>query len=277
MPSTMRQDVYRICLDFLETAENKRHWSIFNDVPWDRLDRSKATDKVGQCVELFCTEELYVPDYSSEGLALSRFSSAMAWFQTRWALEESHHGLAFRQYLTRSGLRSEAQFEALEESPFARRWGLPFQTARQMACYGALQEGATYTAYNRQRGIARCAGDQVLESIFFLIGRDEAAHAGFYRAIIQLELAENRPATLADLAHVLANFKMPGDGLIPDYVLRLRSSGAGISPRHFLERVVWPLLNTLQISREEMKAALRQQSLPGAAAAAKNPMPGTSG
>ena len=51
---------------------------------------------------------------------------------------------------------------------------------------------------------------------------------------------------------------MPGDGLIPNYVRRLQCSGAGISPRLFLARVVWPLLNILAISREEMKMALKQ-------------------
>jgi acyl-[acyl-carrier-protein] desaturase len=183
-----------------------------------------------------------------------------AWFQIRWAYEESKHGLAFREYLARSGLRSEGEFAQLEKETFSRRWKLPFQTTRQMACYGALQESATYTAYNHQRNIARDTGDQVLEAIFFLVGRDEAAHAGFYRAMIQLDLAENRSATIADLAYVLANFKMPGDGLIPNYRRRLHSSGAGISPRQFLERVVWPLLNTLEITREEMRIALKKGS-----------------
>jgi hypothetical protein len=53
---------------------------------------------------------------------------------------------------------------------------------------------------------------------------------------------------------------MPGDGLIPDYRARLQRSGAGISARAFLERVIWPLLSTLEISREEMKVALKKQA-----------------
>jgi hypothetical protein len=57
------------------------------------------------------------------------------------------------------------------------------------------------------------------------------------------------------LADVLASFRMPGDGLITDYQNRLRAAGAG--PRTFIERVVWPLLITLQISREELKRALK--------------------
>jgi acyl-[acyl-carrier-protein] desaturase len=260
MPSTMREQAYRIYLDFLETAENKRRWNIFNDVPWEKLDTSKATDEVGDRVEIFCTEELYVPDYSSRGLDLSRSMFGMAWFQTCWAFEESRHGLVFREYLTRSGLRSSAQFEALERGTFSREWKLPFQTVRKMACYGALQESATFTAYNLQRNKAREAGDEVLEAIFLYVGRDEAAHAGFYRDMIQLELIHDREETVADLAHVLSNFKMPGDGLIPDYRRRLESSGAGISPRVFLGRVVWPLLSTLQISREEMKSAMKKHA-----------------
>jgi acyl-[acyl-carrier-protein] desaturase len=74
-----------------------------------------------------------------------------------------------------------------------------------------------------------------------------------------LELIQHREETLADLAYVFSNFKMPGDGLIPDYQRRLASSGAGISPRVFLSRVVWPLLTTLEISCEEMKRALKKR------------------
>lgn len=63
--SAMRQQVCRIYLDYLETADSKRRWSIFNDIPWDKLDFGKASNNVGDRVELYCTEELYVPDYNS--------------------------------------------------------------------------------------------------------------------------------------------------------------------------------------------------------------------
>ncbi|MFI5352549.1 MAG: acyl-ACP desaturase [Candidatus Binatales bacterium] len=262
MPASYRDSVYRLYLEFLETAENKRRWSIFNDIPWDKLDVSKTTATTAQCVETFCAEEMYVPDYSSNGLALTRSMFGMAWFQTCWAFEESRHGLVFREYLTRSGLRSEAEFAALEANTLASVWSLPFKTARQMACYGALQEGATYMAYKAQKEKARCAGDSVLEAIFHYVGRDEAAHGGFYRAVIELELARDRAGTISDLAYVLSNFKMPGDGLIPNYQERLRTSGAGISARVFLEHVVLPTLKTVGTSREELKLALKKLSAP---------------
>ncbi|MGH7917490.1 MAG: acyl-ACP desaturase [Candidatus Binataceae bacterium] len=260
MAATYSEQLYRLYLEFLETAETKRRWSIFTDIPWPDLNAAKANPDVRQSVEIFCAEELYVPDYSARGLDLSRAMFGSAWFQTCWAFEESRHGLVFREYLTRSGLYSEGEFATLEAGVFAREWRLPFTTMRQMACYGALQEGATFSAYKAQRDRARNAGDKVLEAIFFYVGRDEAAHAGFYRAVIALELARDRASTIADLAYVLSRFQMPGDGLIPDYQERLRTSGAGISPRAFLERVVAPLTKTLGTSRQELKDALKQAS-----------------
>jgi acyl-[acyl-carrier-protein] desaturase len=253
---SLRANTHRIYLDFLETAETKRRWSIFDDIPWDKLDAPKAGETTAQCIEIFCSEELYVPDYSSQGLAMVRADFGMAWFQTRWAFEESLHGLVFREYLTRSGQRSESDMTALEEGVFSKLWQVPYETPRRMACYGALQEGATYVAYKLQKDKARSAGDEVLEAIFHFVGRDEAAHGGFYRAMVELALSQDRAGTIADLAHVIATFKMPGDGLIPNYRERLRTTGAGISPRLFIERVIAPLLTTLQISRPELRQAL---------------------
>ena len=129
-----------------------------------------------------------------------------------------------------------------------------------MFCYGALQEAATYLAYKAQKDTAAREGDTVLQTIFSYLSRDEAAHAGFYRAMITLELSEDRSGTLADLAYVISRFKMPGDGLIPNYQERLRGSGAGISTRRFLEHGLLPTLRTLGTSRAELKTALRKQA-----------------
>jgi acyl-[acyl-carrier protein] desaturase len=136
----------------------------------------------------------------------------------------------------------------LADAVSAHAWDLPYATMLRMVCYGALQEGATHAAYKVQKDKARDAGDRVLEAIFHFVGREEAVHGGFYRAILELELSEDRTGTVGDLAHVLSTFKMPGDGLIANYRERLSSTSAGISPRAFFKRVVSPLLTTQQIS-----------------------------
>jgi len=84
---------------------------------------------------------------------------------------------------------------------------------------------------DRDGGKAQLEGDAVLKAIFSYVASDEAAHAGFYRKIVKIELGADREATVSDFAHVLANFKMPGDGLIPHYHQRLRTGGGGIAAR----------------------------------------------
>jgi acyl-[acyl-carrier-protein] desaturase len=253
---TMREKMYRTYLEFFESAERKRRWSLFDDIPWDKLDAAHNSERSAACVETYCAEEFYLPDYSARGMDLVRSMFGAAWFSACWSYEESKHGVAFREYLTRSGLRTEEEFAEFEKRIFARAWKLPFATHRQMACYGALQEAATCIAYRAQREAASRDGNPVLEAIFSFISRDEAAHARFYRTMIEFEMEEDRIGTLGDFAHVLANFKMPGDGLIPNYQERLKTSGAGISPRSFLENGVLPMIKAIGTTRAELKQAL---------------------
>ena len=253
--SITRDKMYSAYLEFFEIAERKRRWNIFSDIPWDQLDRSLNSERKATRIETYCAEEFYLPDYSFGGVQLSRNMFGAAWFQACWSYEESKHGLVFREYLTRSGMRSEAQFAQFEQTVFASNWKLPFTTRRQMACYGALQEAATYLAYKAQKDRAIREGDKVLETIFTFVSRDEAAHAGFYRAMARIELEADRPGTIADLALVVARFQMPGVGLIPNYTGRLRDSEAGISARHFVEHALFPTLKMLGTTRAELKSA----------------------
>jgi acyl-[acyl-carrier protein] desaturase len=241
-------------MDFLETAERKRDWKLFDDIPWDEVDPQKNSARKRTCLETYCAEEMYLPDYASHGARLTRELYGVSCFQARWSFEEMRHGLVFREYLSRSGLRSQAELESLEEMVSARDWEPPFPSLREMFCYGALQEGATYTAYKAQKDKAELEGDTVLKAIFSNVAGDEAAHAGFYRKLIEIELNADRDATISDFAHVLDNFKMPGDGLIPHYHERLRIGGGGISARQFMEGVVLSTMRSLGITRAELKS-----------------------
>jgi acyl-[acyl-carrier protein] desaturase len=253
---SLRERLHRNYLDFFETAERKRRWSVFDDIPWDKLDAAHNSEPGAIGIETYCAEEMYLPDYTAGGIELTRSMFGTAWFQACWSYEESKHALVFREYLSRSGLRTEARLQALEDDVFSRQWKLPFKTRRQMACYGALQESATYLAYRTQREKAQLAGNVVLEAIFANVSRDEAAHAGFYRAVVEGELAEDREGTISDLASVIAAFKMPGDGLIPCYQERLKVSGAGISTRTFVQRCLLPALKSFGTNRAELKLAI---------------------
>jgi acyl-[acyl-carrier-protein] desaturase len=253
---TQKDKFYRAYMDFFEIAERKRRWNIFDDVPWDQISPEKTNSEQRAIrIETYCAEEMYLPDYNIAGVEMARGVFGLAWFQTAWSMEESRHGLVLKEYLLRSGLRSPEQIDKLESDVFARSWTIPFPTRRQMSCYGALQEAATYLAYRAQKDRAELEDDKPLAAIFFLLSRDEAAHAGFYREMIEIEMAEDRAGTLRDLAYVIANFKMPGDGLIPNYQENLKIGGGGISPRLFFTRAIIPILKQLGTSRDELKVS----------------------
>jgi acyl-[acyl-carrier-protein] desaturase len=249
-----REEVYRLYMDFFETAEKKRRWSVYNDVPWDRLDPSVYDEGRTLNAETFCGVELYLPDYVGQGINLVRHNFGQAWFQANWGYEESKHGLALRLYLLRSGQRTPEQLRALEDAIAARPWRLPFDTPRRMTCYGALQEAGTLLAYLRQIEDAKRANDEVLATIYRLIARDEAAHQQFYRAVLKLELEEHRHETLADLAWVSIVFRMPAIDLLPDSARRVET----LRDHHSFDRwgffvKVWmPLLKLLGVTRQEV-------------------------
>ncbi|MGZ6212611.1 MAG: acyl-ACP desaturase, partial [Candidatus Binataceae bacterium] len=76
----LREKMYRAYLEFFEVAETKRRWNMFNDVPWDALDSSDGGEQKAACIETFCAEELYLPDYSAGGVELTRSMFGAAWF-----------------------------------------------------------------------------------------------------------------------------------------------------------------------------------------------------
>ena len=87
MRSNMRDQVYRIYLDFLETAENKRHWNIFQrsspGTSWIATKRLTASDNAWRSfAPKNSTSRTTVPG----DLTLSRSMFGMAWFQTSLGL-----------------------------------------------------------------------------------------------------------------------------------------------------------------------------------------------
>lgn len=259
-----REEVYREYMDFFERAERNRRWNLFNDIPWEKLDPSTYDEDAALNAETFVGVESYLPDYVSGGINVVRERFGQAWFSANWAYEESKHALSLREYLVRSGQRTSQQIMDFEKAIASKRWTPPFSTARQMTFYGAVQEQATFMMYKHQLELARARGDVVLETIYGLIAKDEAAHADFYRKVTALEMMEDREGCLVDVALVFKNFQMPGVDLVPDYGPRtevMRKTG-GVDRGTFLKEVWFPTLKKLGLSREDVtraSAALRRR------------------
>ena len=268
---SFRQAVYREYMTFFERAEKNRRWNLFTDVPWEKLDPQSACPHAALNAETFVGVESYLPDYVSQGINCVRSMFGQAWFSANWGYEESKHALSLREYLVRSGQRTEQQMFAYEKAVLAKQWKLPFETPRQMTFYGAVQEQATFMMYKHQLELARQRGDDVLAAIYGFIARDEAAHADFYRRVTQLELQDDREGSITDMALVFKNFKMPGTDLVPDYAKRTEKmrASSGVDRGVFLKEVWFPTLKKLGVTRTEVTRALtklRQNNLHNRAA-----------
>ena len=158
-----------------------------------------------------------------------------------------------REYLLRSGARSEDDFARFEQEIFNKRWVTPFETPRRMTCYGAIQEATTLLMYSKQMETAKRLDDHVLATIYSYVRRDEAAHAGFYREVLRLEMEEDREGTLRDLAYVFRHFQMPGVHLVPNYDDRIKHMrDAGVDRYVFMREVWFRLLSQIGTSRREL-------------------------
>ncbi len=244
--------LYRSYVDFFDRAERERRWNPLRDIPWERIDRA-ASEELATIAETFCCVESYLPDYVSQGINLVRRSFGQAWFSANWAYEESKHSIVLMEYLLRSGKRTEEQVFDLQSRLKARTWQLPFDTPRRMTIYGCVQEMATFIIYMRQAERAKREGEGALQAIFRIVGRDEMEHARFYMDVVRVLLEEDRTGTVADLSHVFRHFAMPGVGIVPDYDARIEvMRKAGVDRSLFLQKVYFPVLKALGVSRDEI-------------------------
>jgi acyl-[acyl-carrier-protein] desaturase len=254
----LEEKLYKEYLTFFEKAERERRWNVFEDVPWNRINKD-ASEHLALCAETFASVEMYLPDYVAGGINIVRSYFGQAWFQANWAYEESKHALTLNEYLVRSGKRTQEQVFDHQNQIFAKEWKLPFDTARQMTFYGCVQEMATFVIYVKHRERAAAENDECLRTIYDFIARDEIAHCRFYQSVIKILLDEDREGTLSDMAHVFANFQMPGVGIVPEYderILKMRE--AGIDRSVFIQKVYLPILKYLGVTRHDMLAAQRK-------------------
>jgi len=245
--------IYREYMTFFEKAEKHRRWSVFDDIPWDKTESCPRDPVLARCAETFCGVEMYLPDYVGQGINVMRECFGRSWFLANWGYEESKHSLALREYLRRTGQRTEDEIRAYERTLLAKRWSKPFHTARQMTLYGCIQELTTYVFYKKHKRLALDKGDEVLAAIYGLIARDEVAHFGFYAAVTRVLLEEDADGTKADLAHVFRNFTMPAYDLVPDYDERVAlMRDAGIDRGAFIGEVWMPVLKAIGLTRADL-------------------------
>lgn len=258
----LRRELYRLYREFFDRAEKKRRWSLVDDIPWHQASR-EAEPVVADVVETFCTVELYLPDYISKALPMIRRNRGWAWFHANWGYEESKHSMALGDWLLRSGFRTEEQMADLEDRVFQHEWNLPVDSPSGMLVYAMVQELATFLHYRNLLQRVRRRGDPALVRVLELVSVDERAHHAFYRRVVQLFLELDRETTLEQLRRVLNGFSMPAVHLLADSQQRAAAirSLEIFNEEIFLRDVYYPLLETLGVSRHELRRTTSRKSI----------------
>lgn len=249
----LREKFHREYMTFFEHAERSRRWNPFTDIDWEAAKNAPKNDKLALCTETFCGVEMYLPDYVKGHLDLFRDNFARAWFATNWGYEESKHALSLREFLIKSGHRTEDQMMDFEQRILNQQWKRPFETGRQMTAYGAVQEMTTFVIYKKQQALCEAEGQTALAQIYKFIAKDEMAHKRYYEIVLGHYLDDDREGTLKDIATVFYGFTMPAYELVPDYESRVEvMRTAGIDRGVFLSEVWGPIFKYLKISRHDL-------------------------
>lgn len=259
------QATYRLFRDYFDMAERRRRWSIKDDIPWQQCNRS-LPPHLSDVVETFCAVELYLPDYLSKLIPQVRAHRGRAWFLANWGYEESKHSMALEDWLLHSRMRSDEQVADFHNEVFSHEWDLPYDSAIGMLAYTVFQELATRIHYVRlAECVRREGGCPALEKVLHLVGIDEAAHADFFRRMVQVYLEHDRPGTVEQLRRVVNTFRMPSVHMLSGSsqriaaVKKLRIFDEDI----FVEQVFWPILNKLGLTpRDLRRKAAREQVVP---------------
>lgn len=243
-------------LKFFKASEEKRRWNIWRDIPWDQTSPN-ASDLTADIVQSFSAVEMFLPDYTSKIMELVRRSRGRAWFQANWGYEESKHSMVLEQWLLRSGKRTQEQIKAFERTLLGEEWELPFDHPRQMIIYTMIQELATRLNYMNLRARAQQEGDKALGRLLNWVAADESAHYNFFRQGVKAYLALEPDATIADIKYVFDNFAMPAQYQIPNWEERGREiEAAGIyGPKMYLQKIRFPILEDLGVTRQQLKHA----------------------
>ena len=258
--------MYELFRDYFDRAEKKRRWSIREDIPWDKCNRS-LDPAVADVVQTFCMVELFLPDYLSKLIPQVRANRGRAWMLANWGYEECKHSMALGDWLLKSGHRSDEQMADMESTLFQEEWDLPYDNARAMVCYTMVQELATWLHYKNLQKIIGDDGDPALYQVLHLVSMDERAHYDFFKRMVQLYLEDDRPGTLEQLRRVMNTFKMPAVHLIVDgkqraqAVQEMRIFDYDI----FFEQVFLPIMAALKVDKSELRRkSIREVMVVGA-------------
>ena len=144
------------------------------------------------------------------------FGSDNAWgaWNRRWTAEEGRHSIVIRDYLTVTRAIDPVELERARMAQVSRgEVPQPGSVADGIA-YVALQELATRISHHNTGKKLKNTGDDVGNEIMKRVGNDENFHYLLYRDLGTAALKLDPSAMIIAINQQVADFEMPGTGII---------------------------------------------------------------
>lgn len=188
---------------FFQRAEDERRWNLWSDVPWEAVN-AQASDALTQAVLAAYEEELFLPDLAMTALNALRSSRGRAWFVTRWSYEEGKHALALREWLLRSGKRTDDALQILGDDLLAAfEWG-SYDDPLALMTHALERENEEIARYQALQKRAQDENDRALAVVCAQLVTDEEAHGAFFQEALAI-IGQKYPDAVAAAARRVAS------------------------------------------------------------------------
>jgi hypothetical protein len=182
-------------------------WQLATDVPWASFDPSRLTEEQAQTIRLNAITEWSALPATEMFLRDNAHDSDFSAFMSIWFYEEQKHALSLMEYLRRfrpSLVPTEAE---LQQVRFPFDPAPPLETLMMHFC-GEIRLNHWY------RRAAEWHTEPVIKSLYQLIAKDEARHAGAYLRYLKRAIGNATSETVNDVKSGLAKiaFLMAASG-----------------------------------------------------------------
>lgn len=234
-------------------------WSYHEFLPWDKAqdfnrvpwDKSQVTLPSGiiTAVETALLTEVNLPWFTTHLAVTFKGSlSVMSDFIHTWTSEEDQHSDLLGNYLIITRNVNPVRLHQLRKDVVEGGFELNYYTPIEAMAYTTIQELATMVFYNN---VAKVAGnnDKDLSTLLRRLAKDETLHYAFYRDVVKEHL-DIEPNYCYHLAHVIMNFKMPGQ-VIENFDERMTviAKEASYGPIQYFDQVLDVLMDYWEIEK----------------------------
>ena len=196
--------------EYVPWSDGRTFDGILGGQAWSPRDSTlPEVARTALVVNLLTEDNL--PSYHHEIASLFGRDGAWGTWVHRWTAEEARHGTVIRDYLTVTRAVDPVALErARMDHMCAGYVSTHHGEALHSLAYVSFQELATRISH---RNTGKASGDPLCDQLLARVAADENLHMVFYRNLLAAAFALAPSQAMRAVADVVADFRMPGNGI----------------------------------------------------------------